>query len=208
MTQMSEPHAGAHTNFARNRATSQGQSCLAQGVHDVSTLVVRLLVLASVASGGCVFPPDLSVGDQDAGVNSPPAILAVRSDQQELPPGETVTFEQGPTAGSINATLIDTNMGDTLYVRAFVDYSLADPKPARVACTAPPPTPASPQRSVTCDVTALCQMSDVDSPMPRSMSVVVFDREPLESGTPSFQAMPPGGLKTSVFYFLKCIAHE
>ncbi len=153
-----------------------------------------------------MFPPDLSVGDQDAGVNSPPAILAVRSDQQELPPGETVTFEQGVTAGSINATLIDTDLGDTLYVRAFVDYTVSNPQPARVTCTAPPPAPTSPQRSVMCDVTALCQPTDIGQT--RNMSVVVFDREPLESGTPSFQAMPPGGLKTSVFYFLKCIAHE
>lgn len=206
MTQMSEPHAAATRGDAHNHATPQGQSSLAHGVHDVLTRVVRLLVFASVASGGCVFPPDLSVGDQDAGVNSPPAILAVRSDQQELPPGETVTFEQGVTAGSINATLIDTDLGDTLYVRAFVDYTVGDPKPARVTCTAPPPRPAAPQRSVMCDVTALCQTGDIGQT--RNMSVVVFDREPLESGTPAFQAMPPGGLKTSVFYFLKCIAHE
>jgi hypothetical protein len=206
MTQMSEPHADTHTGLADNRATLQGQSSLAHGVHDVPALVVRLLFLVSVAAGGCVFPPDLSVGDQDAGVNSPPAILAVRSDQQELPPGETVTFEQGVTAGSINASLIDTDLGDTLYVRAFVDYTVGVPTPARVTCTAPPPVPSAAQRSVMCDVTALCQPADLG--MTRSLSVVVFDREPLESGQPSFQAMPPGGLKTGVFYFLKCIAHE
>ena len=206
MTQMSEPHAAANLEFARNRARTQGHSPLAHGVHDVRARVVRLLLLASVVLGGCVIPPSLSVGDQDAGVNSPPAILAVRSDQQELPPGETVTFEQGITAGSINATLIDTDVSDTLYVRAFVDYSVGDPKPARVTCTAPPPMPAAPQRSVMCDVTALCQTADIGQT--RNMTIVVFDREPLESGTPAFQAMPPGGLKTSVFYFLKCIAHE
>jgi hypothetical protein len=206
MTQMSEPHVPTHIGFAHNRATPQGQSSLAHGVHDVRALVVRLLFLTSVASGGCVFPPDLSVGDQDAGVNSPPAILAVRSDQQELPPGETVTFEQGPTAGSINATLIDTDLADTLYVRAFVDYTVSVPTPARVNCTAPPPVPAAAQRSVMCDVTALCTPADLGTT--RSMSVLVFDREPLESGQPSFQAMPPGGLKTSVFYFLKCIERE
>lgn len=206
MTQMSEPHAKAHTGFAHNHATPLGQSSLAHGVHDVRALVVRLLFLGSVASGGCVFPPDLSVGDQDAGVNSPPAILAVRSDQQELPPGETVTFELGVTAGSINATLIDTDVGDTLYVRAFVEYSVSVPTPARVTCTAPPPVPAAAQRSVMCDVTALCQPADLGTL--RSLSVIVFDREPLESGQPSFQAMPPGGLKTGVFYFLQCVPHE
>lgn len=206
MTRMSDPHAETHTGFVHNRATLQEQSSLAHGVHEVSALVVRLLFLASVASGGCVFPPDLSVGDQDAGVNSPPAILAVRGDQQELPPGETVTFELGPTAGSINASLIDTDLADTLYVRAFVEYTVSVPTPARVNCTAPPPLPPSATRSVMCDVTALCQPSDLG--MTRSLSVVVFDREPLESGQPAFQAMPVGGLKTSVFYFLKCVPHE
>lgn len=206
MTQMSEHHAPAHLQFAPNRARLQVSARLAQGVHDVGAPLVRLMFLATIASGGCIFPPDLSVGDQDAGVNSPPAILAVRSDQQELPPGETVTFELGPTAGSINATLIDTNLTDTLYVRAFVDYTVSVPTPARATCTAPPPTPAAPQRSVTCDVTALCQPTDIGTT--RSLSVIVFDREPLESGQPSFQAMPPGGLKTSVFYFLKCIPRD
>ncbi len=91
-------------------------------------------------------------------------------------------------------------------MRAFVDYTVSVPTPARATCTAPPPVPAASQRSVTCDVTALCQPADIGTT--RSLSVVVFDREPLESGQPSFQAMPPGGLKTSVFYFLKCIPHD
>ena len=161
-------------------------------------------LLASIALGGCVIPPSLSVDNQDAGVNSPPAILAVRTDQQELPEPGPVIFDRGPTAGSISATLLDTDLADKLYLRLFVDYTVADPKPARVTCTAPPPTPAAAQRSVSCDVSALCQQGDVGLATPLDLTVVVFDREPLESGTPAYQAMPPGGLKTSVFYFLKC----
>jgi hypothetical protein len=42
--------------------------------------------------------------------------------------------------------------------------------------------------------------------MPLNLSIVVFDREPLESGDPMFQAMPEGGLSTSRFFFLTCSA--
>jgi hypothetical protein len=132
-------------------------------------------------------------------VNSPPAILAVRNDQQELPEPGPVAFDRGQSAGMISATLLDTDLEDTLYVRIFLDYTVTDTKPARVTCTAPPPTPRVAQRTISCDATSLCPaIGDFN------MSIVVFDREPLESGTPAYQAMPPGGLKTSVFYFLKC----
>jgi len=38
------------------------------------------------------------------------------------------------------------------------------------------------------------------------MTIVVFDRDPNDSGAgdPPFQTMEPGGLSTSRFYFLKC----
>jgi len=151
-----------------------------------------------LAAAGCVIPPSLSVEDGDAGINSPPAILAVRSDQQELAEPGPVTFARG--SGTINVTLIDTDVDDTLYVRVFVDYTVADPTAARSACTAPPN--GTPQRAATCDLSALCLTGDIGAE--RLMQVQVFDRELLESGTPAFKAMPPGGLTTSRFYQLNC----
>ncbi len=201
MTRMSDPTAVQPGQITPNRSRSQAPTWLAHGVHAIRCVVSRSLVLGSLVMGGCVIPPSLSVGNEDAGVNSPPAILAVRSDQQELPPGEAVVFDRG--SGAINLTLIDTDLTDTLYVRVFVDYKVGDPTPARASCTAAPPTPAAAQRSVTCDVSAVCKSGDVGKP-PLSMTVVVFDRQLLESGTPAFQAMPIGGLKTSLFYFLTC----
>jgi len=202
MTRMSEPDAVRLAEITHNHARSQVPSPLAHGVHDVAALVERLSLLALFGlAGGCVIPPSLSVDNQDGGVNSPPAILAVRTDQQELPEPGPVIFDRGITAGKINMTLLDTDVEDTLFVRIFLDYSVTNANPARVTCTAPPPTPRAAQRSITCDATSLCPpMGDG----PFNMSVVVFDREPLDSGTPAYQAMPPGGLKTSVFYFLKC----
>ncbi len=154
--------------------------------------------------GGCVIPPDLSVSNGDAGVNSPPAILAVRSDLVELPEGNSFVFERGP--GSLNVTLYDTDVSDTLYVRVFVDYDFADPTPARSTCTAPCSPPCTTvQRSRTCDLAALCTQADVMSANELFMAVQVFDREPLEFGSPRFKVMPPGGLTTSKAYKLKCV---
>jgi hypothetical protein len=162
-------------------------------------------IFADLAAGltGCVIPPSLSVGE-DAGVNAPPAILSVTSDQQALPEPGPVLFDIGPTAGDLSVSLIDPDLLDTLYVRIFVDYNLPDRLDARSKCTAPPNM--TPIRTATCPLNALCLMSDLG--VQRNMTIMVFDREPIDSGAgePPFQAMPPGsgGLSTSRFYFLKC----
>jgi len=151
---------------------------------------------------GCVIPPSLSTGD-DAGVNSPPAITSVTSDQQALPEPGPVLFDVGPTAGDVSVSLIDTDLTDTLFVRIFVDYNLPNRFDARAKCQAPPTM--KPTRTATCHLNALCATEDLG--VSRSMTIVVFDREPLapgEGGDPPFQAMPAGGLSTARFYFLKC----
>jgi len=178
---------------------------MARAVHGVGSPVYRVSILAFATAavvtwGGCVIPPDLSVVDGDAGTNSPPAILAVRSDLEELPEPGPVVFERG--LGSLNITLLDTDVTDTLYVRVFVDYTNADPTAPRSTCTARCTEPCSAQRSVTCDLGALCLLSDIG--VERFMTVNVFDRELKESGTPQFKAMEPPGLTTSKSYKLKC----
>jgi hypothetical protein len=146
-----------------------------------------------------VIPPDLSVAKQDAGVNSPPAILNIRTDDQELPEPGPVIFDRG--TGTFNAELIDTDLNDELYVRVFVDYTVANPTAPRVLCTAP--ANGKPTRTVLCNTSALCLTADVGQQ--RNMQVLVFDRQPLEVGDPPFQAMPGGGLATGRFYFLQCV---
>jgi hypothetical protein len=197
---MSEHHAETEANFAAKPARLLAVSRLARVVHDkrlaVGVLLVSLLV-------GCVIPPSLSVDNQDAGANSPPAITAVRADDKAL-------FEADlenpailtPGEGSLSVALVDTDVNDTLYVRVFVNYTLANPEGARSQCTANPIAMAP--RSVTCDVQAVCLDRDVISGETLNMTIVVFDREPLESGDPPHQAMPEGGLSTSKFFFLNC----
>jgi hypothetical protein len=172
---------------------------VARAVHDAPVLVG---ILASLLLIGCLIPPAIEVEKQDAGTNSPPAILSVTSDQQALPDPGPVSFEQGRTAGSLGLSLIDTDLRDTLFVRIFVDYNLPNRLDARVRCQAPPSTNA--MRTTTCILSTLC--TDDDIGVQRSMTIVVFDRPLLENGEdPPFQAMPPGGLSTSRFYFLQCL---
>src|SRR5688572_27518470 len=114
MTQMSDLDDNLLVPPQRNRWRSWEGSPLARGVHDVCLLVG---ILASLSLNGCVIPPAIDLEKQDAGVNSPPAILAVTGDQQALPEPGPVSFEQGRTAGNLNVSLIDTDLRDTLYVR-------------------------------------------------------------------------------------------
>ena len=181
----------------RNHAGLQGGSPLARAVHD-SGSPVRTALFA-IALGGCVIPPSLSVDNQDAGVNSPPAILKVRSDDQEFPEPGPILFEVG--RGDLNAELIDTDFQDKLFVRIFVDYTVDRPTAARALCTASPTGNAD--RTVTCSLNALCLSPD-DIGQTRLMSIKVFDREPLENGDPAFQEMPEGGLSTGKFFQLQC----
>ncbi len=203
MTRMSESRSSRTARIEDNPSISQAGSTLAHRVHDRGVLV-RFSAVGCALLGACVFPPKLDVENLDAGVNSPPAILSIRTDDQELPEPGPVIFDRGP--GTFNAELIDTDVNDELFVRVFVDYTIEDPTAPRVLCTAPANGKAN--RTLTCTTNALCLSEDTALPEGqfRNMSVMVFDREPLESSDdPQFQSMPEGGLSTSRFYFLKCV---
>ena len=196
MTEMSETHCVQDRRPGRNPANGKGGIHLARVVHAPGSLVLALPCLLLLTS--CILPPSLSTANEDAPINSPPAITAVRTDADVL-------FEPGPVAltrnsGTINFELLDTDVQDTLVVRVFIDYTLADPTPARAQCTAPSTGEA--KRTVTCAAGTICQVAD--DGQTRNMTTVVFDRMLLEAGKPEFQAMPEGGMSTSRFFFVNC----
>lgn len=197
MTRMSEPNAVIDPAMLSNSAGLLVGSRLARAVHAPQT-IVRAAVLFGL--GGCVIPPDLSVDNQDAGQNSPPAILSVRADDSELAEPGPVRFDRGDQ--SVNVELIDTDVNDVLFIRMFVDYNPNDPINFRAACIAPPD--GKPVRSATCNAGGVCRLEDIGATKDLQLQIMVFDREPLDD--PPFQDMPPntGGLKTSRFYFLQC----
>jgi hypothetical protein len=197
MTQMSDPGLRDHARMRAKSLKSPGWHPLAHGVHDPLTV----LLLFAFLLVGCVIPPSLSVDNQDAGVNSPPAILSVRSDQQALAEPGPVVFARG--SGTIQLSLLDTDLLDALEVRVFVNYTPSNTTAPRSVCKAS--ANGTPQRTTTCDLAALCLPAD-DNVENLQMSIVVFDRPVQDSGTPAFQAMAPGsgGLATDKFYFLTC----
>lgn len=200
MTQMSEPHAEPARDFAANSAPLLGGSRLAHRVHDTGVVVPVLLLLAV---GACVIPPSLSVDNQDAGTNAPPAITAVRAEDEplvEADPDKAALFTAGE--GSLSISLLDPDTTDTLYVRIFVNYTLARPENFRASCVAGPST--TPRRTATCDVGAVCFDDPAEFTKTHNMTVHVFDRMPLDEGEPRHMAMPEGGLSASKFFFLRC----
>lgn len=150
--------------------------------------------------GGCVIPPSLSP-ETDAGTtNSPPAILEVTSDQLALAEPGPVFIERGEMAGNVSVKLIDTDLGDTLFVRMFIDYNMPERLPPRVACTAAPTM--KPERTATCNMSGLCVTPDIG--VRRNMTIVVFDRKPDDFGVDPQAMKEAGGLLTNRFYFVQC----
>jgi hypothetical protein len=166
-----------------------------------------LFLLAAVAAltAGCIIPPSLSADNQDAGVNSPPAIIAVRTDADDLFEGSTIALVRN-SSGTINFELLDTDVDDTLVVRVFIDYKIDDPTPPRTQCTAAPT--GVPKRTVSCAAGAICQAADVGETR-LELTTVVFDRKLAESGKPEYQAMDGvEGLSTSRFFFASCAEEQ
>jgi hypothetical protein len=188
MTPMSDPRSRRH-------AATRGY-LLARALHGCGPAVLRVL---PVMFAGCIIPPSLGVEQQDAGVNSPPSIISVRSDQTELPEPGPIDIAVGQTS-PLNLTLLDTDVNDKLYVRVFFNYSLT-PAP-RSTCTAAGTGQAT--RTATCALQGVCLTGDITT-NPNLMQVMVFDRQPLEGGElPLYQAMPPGGLSTDRTYSVNC----
>ena len=171
---------------------------------DFGRVLVRLSASSvSLCMVGCIIPPSLSVDVQDAGIDSPPSITSVRSDLQELPEPGPVLFTAAPNSSgqSLSLTLLDTDVNDTLYAQIYVDYFVDQPTAARSVCT-PASATGSPTRTSTCPLSGLCLAADVG--VDRLMEIVVFDREVLTVGTPTFKAIPAGGQSTTRTYVLKC----
>jgi hypothetical protein len=85
----------------------------------------------------------------------------------------------------------------------FVDYSPTNPMPPRATCTTAPS--GTPQRtSQPCSIQGICELADIGITEKRQLEIVVFDRMPLDTGTPLYQAMPADGLSTTWMLTLTC----
>lgn len=193
MTRMSGPERAVPRTAPANRASRLGSHAVARALH----------VAVAAAMTGCIFPPTLSVDNQDAGIDSPPAITSVRSNTQELLEPGPVEFAAFPTAQSVDLTLIDSDVQDTLYVRVFVNYFVSAPTSPVATCTAAPT--GTPIRTISCDLTGLCSQANEINNQDLWMEIVVFDRPVQDSGTPLYKAISSDGLSTDRTYQLLCL---
>jgi len=200
MTWMSDPRSVRSRVARDNGAKLLARARLARVVQHFSPIVMGLVPLLLVA---CI-PPSLSVEKQDAGQNAPPGMLKVVLDSTVLTEAETVTFTRtsAGTQGQLVLTLIDTDLGETLHARVFVNYSVANPTPPRSQCDAPPNQMAIRDPS-TCPIIALCEDSDIGKT--QDMTVVVFDRPVNDSMPPAFQNDGPDGLSASNYFHMQCV---
>ena len=200
MTPMSESERAVITGACANSASPHARTRLARALHH------RARVWAIVTSGllaGCIIPPSLSVDEhQDAGIDSPPSITSLRADLLELVEPGPYLFPTAPDAQgeTLNLTLLDTDVDDALYVRIYVDYMVSIPTAPRSTCSAV--ANGSAVRTTTCSLAALCLQTDPSGP--HLMEVVVFDRQPLDGGSPMFKAIPAGGQSTTRTFQLGC----
>jgi hypothetical protein len=188
---MSEPRRRSIAEPARKSARQLRSRLLARALH----------VLPAFVLVGCILPPSLSVDYQDGGVDSPPAITSVVSNTQELQEPGPVEFVVGPVQGqTMDLTLIDSDVTDTLYIRVYVNYFATAPTPARATCSASPS--GTPIRTTSCDLSTLCD-SSFSGNSNVWMEITVFDRPVLDTGTPAYKSTD-GGLSTDRTYNLLC----
>jgi hypothetical protein len=205
MTAMSASRRASSATVPANCATSHRTTAVARSLHRHRGLRALVFIVISCMAG-CIIPPSLSVDVQDASIDSPPSITSARSDLQELPEPGPVSFVAAPDAPgvTINLTLLDTDVGDTLYSKIYIDYNPQQPTNARSECL-PAVSNGSAIRTTTCSASAICLQSDISTTADHVMEIVVFDREPLTgSAQPQFKAIPPDGESTTRTYLLNC----
>jgi hypothetical protein len=185
------------SRFAGGGRANSAAYRLVRRLHGLSR-PVRIAVLSLAPA--CIFPPSLSTDTTDAPANAPPAILAMHTQTQDLVEAGSISEVVG-VSDTMTVALVDPDAADILYVRMYVNYTTAKPVPPNVQCQAAPNGTA--YRQATCDLTTLCLAPTTMTPSD-DMEIVVFDREPLDSGSPAFMAIPPDGFSASKYLHLTC----
>lgn len=168
---------------------------------EIAGAVLLCMLVATLV--GCVIPPSLRVDEEN---NSPPVITSVIGDSTPLADPGPVVVEAGTTSSNLVINLLDTDVFDDLHVRLFVDYNAPDRLPPRVACDAPH-NDSNPQakRTATCNLSGLCLNSDIGNQ--RGLTIFVADRDLSNFGADP-QALPPTGLSSYRFFYLRCQAPQ
>ena len=196
---MSDPRRLPTAESAPKCAGSLRIGHAARFLHELP-IVVRLAV--PLLASGCVLPPSLSIDEGAAAVNSPPVLRDVRDEVGNTfarPGPRTLTVGEG----RLVITASDADLGDTLYVRYYLDYGLAGPTTARITCPAAPGAMPTLERQVTCSLVGVCQDGDVGS-TEHIFEIDVYDREPQDDGENLYRDVSPPGEYTTWWWKVTC----
>jgi len=191
--------ASASTRRA-NRLSLLDKAPLARRVH-------VLAVVLSAALGGCVIPPPLQTDDPDAGVNHPPAFRSVKDgtgEELERPGHHTFAVGQG----ELRITTADTDLGDTLYYRMYVDYGVDAqnrPTQVRAECMVGPGVAPEVERTTTCSLLGVCTPDLVDT-QEHVFELDVLDRQPISTATRLYRDVTPPGEIATYWWFITCVS--
>ncbi len=181
---------------------SQAVAPAARFLH-LFAIVVPAVIAAAAIAAGCVIPPNLSLEENDAAVNSAPVIRDVRDEAGnpfERPGPRDVTVGQG----RLVLTLADPDLTDTLYVRYFLDYGLPAPTPARIECEAAPGAMPTLDRQITCSLVGVCTTPALGPD--HIFEIEVFDRPPVvDDPTRLFRQLAPPGLSSTWWWKATCV---
>jgi len=201
VTAMSGLLQAAHALNGPKPSRSLAVDAAARFVHLRGRVVPVVLFVAAL--GGCVFPPSLTLEEDDASVNAAPVILDVRDEAGnpfERPGPREVIVGQG----RLVLTISDPDLGDTLFVRYFLDYGLPAPTPSRVECEAAPGATPSLDRQITCSLVGVCTTPAVGAE--HIFEIEVFDRPPVvDDTTRLFRQLDPPGLSSTWWWKVSCV---
>lgn len=152
--------------------------------------MARLLVAGALVSPvglGCVLPADLEPAGADAGASSPPIILSATPPEYAFP-GPIVMSRENPPVMVLDA--VDNDVGDSLYVRLYIDYGRPDAQPAFGECQSGPDEAGSRERTIRCQTNALCNPIDPEDTSNHVLEAMIADRPFLALGDPGADLQP------------------
>lgn len=204
-TLTSMPYLGsaARPSHRDNYSQSLAKAIMARCVHGVVAVTSAAALLSPLVVTGCVIPPPLQTDGADAAVNHPPAFRSVKDGTGEelVRPGPHV-FAVG--TGELRITAEDTDPGDTLYYRMYLDYGLAGPTQVRADCQVGPSPSGDTERTTTCSLIGVCTDDIADGPT-HVFELDLMDRLPTSTTTRLYRDVTPPGEIVSYWWNITCV---
>jgi len=151
--------------------------------------VLLVGALASPTGLGCVLPADLEPAGADAGASSPPIILSATPPEIYAFPGPIVVNREDSQVMVLDA--VDNDVGDSLFVKLYIDYGRPDAQPPYGDCQAAPDASGSRERTIRCQTNALCNPIDDEDRGNHVLEAMIADRPFLPDADPEAFGQPP-----------------